>query len=163
MKQKRQLLPGTHRISGKRIVLVMVCLLWGPALMAQGSNQGQEEDPVQVYIKSHPESQLVKYAVQQPDDIQVPRMLKYAMITENPEMYPELSSSDIQRMHHELKQFNEKMNFVNEQVAHGVTPEMARVRYERTVSAQQGDGSAPRPSNPGVSQGSPMLMAPSDQ
>lgn len=163
MKQKRQNLPGMKHIFGKQIVLAMVCLLSGPGLMAQVSSPAAEENPVAVFVKTNADHALVKYAAQHPDDIQVPMMLKYAMFTENPGKFPELSSSDLERMQSELKAFNEKVNFVNEQAAKGVSPEHARLRYERAHSVQPVDGSASRPSNPGVSQGSPMLMAPSDQ
>lgn len=140
MKKQQQLLPAQLNALGKFLSLVMMILLCGPAVFAQDYSQMDSRDPMVVFLHAHRDSPFVKYLTDNPDDGDAMKMVKTQMIVENPEQFPDFSVNDIDRLKSDLKGYNEKVNYVNEQVAKGDTREMALARYQRLATAPQRSG-----------------------
>jgi hypothetical protein len=132
MKNKLQL---TKRL------LTLSCMLFFAFLMAGNTAYAQSEqksskidgsDPIQTYMLKRPNAPVVQLFKANPNDAELARALKLAVIMENPGGYPEFSQDDISRMQQESKTLNDQFKQVQELVNQGNSFERAKAHIQRT-------------------------------
>ena len=79
-----------------------------------------------------PNSAIVQLFKANPNDADLARALKLAVILENPGGYPEFSKADISRMQQESTAMNDQFKQVNDLVNQGNSFERAKAHIQRT-------------------------------
>jgi hypothetical protein len=122
-------------------LLTLSCMLFFALVMAgnasyaqseQKSNKNDGSDPVQTYMLKRPNSAIVQLFKANPNDADLARALKLAVILENPGGYPEFSQADISRMQQESTAMNDQFKQVNDLVNQGNSFERAKAHIQRT-------------------------------
>ncbi|MFN5223516.1 MAG: hypothetical protein ACK5DJ_04960 [Bacteroidota bacterium] len=122
-------------------LLTLSCMLFFALVMAgnasyaqseQKSNKNDGSDPVQTYMLKRPNSTIVQLFKANPNDADLARALKLAVILENPGGYPEFSQADISRMQQESTAMNDQFKQVNDLVNQGNSFERAKAHIQRT-------------------------------
>ena len=122
-------------------LLTLSCMLFFALVMAgnasyaqseQKSNKNDGSDPVQTYMLKRPNSAIVQLFKANPNDADLARALKLAVILENPGGYPEFSKADISRMQQESTAMNDQFKQVNDLVNQGNSFERAKAHIQRT-------------------------------
>jgi hypothetical protein len=116
-------------------MLFFALVMAGNASYAQSeqkSNKNDGSDPVQTYMLKRPNSAIVQLFKANPNDADLARALKLAVILENPGGYPEFSQADISRMQQESTAMNDQFKQVNDLVNQGNSFERAKAHIQRT-------------------------------
>jgi len=116
-------------------MLFFALVMAGNASYAQSeqkSNKNDGSDPVQTYMLKRPNSTIVQLFKANPNDADLARALKLAVILENPGGYPEFSQADISRMQQESTAMNDQFKQVNDLVNQGNSFERAKAHIQRT-------------------------------
>ena len=115
-----------------KIPMLICCLLIYNVSFAQQSNEtaSRSGDPLSAYLEKHSTTPLVKQYQQFPNEVNLVKLVRTAMILENPKMYGEFSESDIARMKQEYKSGMVQVENIENLVKSGMSYERAKLSYD---------------------------------
>jgi len=138
--------PMKNKLHQTKHLMTLTCILFFAFLLAgnvgyaQTENRNSKEngtDPVQTYILKRPDSPVVQLYKSNPNDAELLKAIKLAMILENPGAFPEFTKEDLTRMQNESTVLNQQFKQVEEMVKQGNSYERAKQHVQRNAKNDQ--------------------------